>query len=65
MIQKKKNTWHKNKTAPHKTRETKQEKQIAQAKHWVVSQARLVKILEAAGMQPEKPITMLPRNRDR
>ena len=37
MIQKKKSTWHKNKTVPHKTRTEKQEsKKIEKAKHWVV-----------------------------
>ena len=64
MIQKKKNTWHKNKTAPKKNTD-KTEKRANSAKHWVVSRARLVKILEASGMQPEKPVTMLPRPRDR
>lgn len=66
MIQKKKSTWHKNKTVPHKTRTEKQEsKKIANAKHWVVSQAKLVKIMESAGITPENNIKMLPRNRDR
>ena len=64
MIQKKKNTWHKNKTAPKKTM-NKAERQVAEAKHWVVSRAKLVKIMEAAGMTPEQNITMLPRSRDR
>ena len=64
MIQKKKNTWHKNKTAPKKTM-NKAERQATEAKHWVVSKGRLMKILEAAGITPEKPVTMLPRSRDR
>ena len=71
MIQKKKATWHKNKTTPrkstveHKKTLSKVDKKVNEAKHWVVSQARLMKILEASGMKPEKPVTMLPRSRDR
>ena len=71
MIQKKKATWHKNKIAPkqptnaHKKAVSKADKKVNEAKHWIVSQARLMKILEASGMKPEKPVTMLPRSRDR
>lgn len=64
MIQKKKNTWHKNKTAQ-KRKTSPETKKVAAAKHWVVSQAKLVKIMEAAGMQPQKPTPMLPRTHDR
>jgi len=71
MIQKKKATWHKSKTgsgktvAEHKKQIRKTDKKVDEAKHWVVSQAKLMKILEAAGMSHEKPVTMLPRSRDR
>lgn len=64
MIQKKKNTWHKNTSKPNK-KMTRTEKQRQEEKHWVVSQAKLMKILEASGMQPQKPMPMLPRTRDR
>ncbi len=36
-----------------------------QAQHWVKSQAKLMKILEAAGMAPNTKTPMLPRNHDR
>lgn len=56
-MKKKVSTWHKNKTAPkHKVNEKK---------HWIESHARLMKILEASGMKPEKPNTMLTCERDR
>ena len=51
-------TWHKNKTAPKK-------KKNPDAAHWIQSRAKLTKILEASGMKPEKPQTMLTCNRDR
>ncbi len=44
---------------------TRTEKQRQEEKHWVVSQAKLMKILEAAGMQPQKTTPILPRTRDR
>jgi len=56
-MKKKVATWHKNKTAP-------KNKKVDGA-HWIQSRARLTKILEAAGMTPEKPTIMLPRNHDR
>ena len=70
MIQKKKATWHKNKNGSGKTAVERKksvrkiDKNVEEAKHWIVSQARLMKILEAAGMKPEKPVTMLPRAHD-
>ena len=34
-------------------------------KHWIESQARLMKILEASGIKQENCGLMLPRNQDR
>ncbi len=65
MIQKKKSTWHKNKTAPKKTADKMNKKTNVGAQHWVVSSARLVQIMESAGITPENNIKMLPRSRDR
>ena len=56
-MKKKVSTWHKNKTAQkHKTDDKK---------HWIESHARLMKILEASGMKPEKTNPMLTCDRNR
>lgn len=62
-MKKKVATWHKNKTAPKKTTVKKQADPDKQ--HWIKSQSRLMKILEASGMKPEKCNMMLPKNKDR
>ena len=48
----------------HKTKNIKKQKNPDNA-HWIKSQAKLVKILEAAGMTPEKHKIMLTCDKDR
>ena len=64
-MKKKVATWHKNKTAPKRSPETKQIKINPDKQHWIESRARLMKILEASGMKPEKCSMLLPKHRDR
>jgi len=57
-------TWHKNKTTPKKTPKATDKKRT-EAKHWIESQSRLMKILEASGMNTENKQIMLPHSHDR
>jgi hypothetical protein len=64
-MKKKVATWHKNKTAPKHQALKKQPQTNPDKAHWIESRARLMKILEASGMKPEKCGMMLPKHRDR
>ena len=64
-MKKKVATWHKNKTAPKRQTTKIQTKTNPDKQHWIESRARLMKILEASGIKPEKCSMMLPKHRDR
>ncbi|MBO4672356.1 MAG: hypothetical protein J5608_01745 [Alphaproteobacteria bacterium] len=53
------------KTKKSKKEIKKEREEKYQAQHWVKSQAKLMKILEAAGMAPKKQTVLLPHSNDR